>query len=77
MQLSAAFVSSEASDARRSQSCSAGTVRDLQPFRDVAQQGTVVTRMPPRAKEAAKDVSTLFEELALSFYGTPKMAANT
>lgn len=38
-------------------------VRDLQAFRDAAQQGTVVTRMGYRAREAAQDVSQLFEEI--------------
>lgn len=57
-------------------SVAAATVRDLQPFRDAAQQGTVVTRMPPRAKEAAKDVTKLFEELILELYETSPKAAN-
>lgn len=39
-------------------------VRDLQAFRDAAQQGTVVTRMRQRsAREAAADVESLFSEL--------------
>jgi chromosome partitioning protein len=38
-------------------------VRDLQAFRDSAQQGTVVTRMGYRGREAAQDVSQLFSEI--------------
>lgn len=39
------------------------TVRDLQAFRDAAQQGTVVTRMGYRGREAASDVTQLFQEI--------------
>jgi len=38
-------------------------VRDLQAFRDSAQQGTVVTRMGYRGREAAQDVTQLFTEI--------------
>lgn len=38
-------------------------IRDLQAFRDAAQQGTVVTRMRTKANSAASDTSALFEEL--------------
>jgi chromosome partitioning protein len=38
-------------------------IRDLQAFRDSAQQGTVVTRMGYRGREAAQDVSQLFAEI--------------
>jgi chromosome partitioning protein len=38
-------------------------VRDLQVYRDAAQQGTVVTRMGSRGRDAAKEVSQLFVEL--------------
>lgn len=55
----------------------AATVRDLQPFRDAAQQGTVVTRMPLRAREAARDATKLFEELILDLYESPPKAANS
>jgi chromosome partitioning protein len=39
------------------------TIRDLQPYRDAAQQGTVVTRMGARGQEAAQDITQLFVEL--------------
>jgi chromosome partitioning protein len=38
-------------------------IRDLQAFRDAAQQGTVVTRMSGRASSAARDTDHLFREL--------------
>jgi chromosome partitioning protein len=38
-------------------------VRDLQAFRDAAQQGTVVTRMGSRAAQAAADIDGVFDEL--------------
>lgn len=38
-------------------------VRDLQVYRDAAQQSTVVTRMRSRARQAATEVSDLFTEL--------------
>lgn len=40
-------------------------VRDLQAFRDAAQQGTVVSRMKRKGEQAAKDIERLFEELFL------------
>lgn len=40
-----------------------GVVRDLRAYRDAAQQGTVVTRMNSRVRDAAKEVSELFAEL--------------
>jgi chromosome partitioning protein len=38
-------------------------IRDLQVFRDAAQQGTVVTRMGSRSRNAATDLTQLFVEL--------------
>ena len=38
-------------------------IRDLQAYRDAAQQGTVVTRMIREAKHAAHEMDTLFAEL--------------
>jgi chromosome partitioning protein len=38
-------------------------VRDLQAFRDAAQQGTVVSRMRYRGREATQDITQLFSEL--------------
>ena len=52
------------------------TVRELQAFRDAAQQGTVVTRMSRRAAAASHDLTRLFEELILDLYAEPPQAAN-
>ena len=41
-------------------------VRDLQAFRDAAQQATVVTRMGQKAAPAAEDITRLFGELISS-----------
>lgn len=38
-------------------------IRDLQAYRDAAQQGTVVTRMGKKAVQAATEISQLFQEL--------------
>lgn len=38
-------------------------IRDLQAFRDAAQQGTIVSRMGRKGAEATKDTSSLCEEL--------------
>src|SRR5713226_7032927 len=38
-------------------------IRDLQAYRDAAQQGSVVTRMIPKAKHAAEEMENLFAEL--------------
>jgi len=38
-------------------------IRDLQAFRDAAQQGTVVTRFGRKGAQAAADIEGLFEEL--------------
>lgn len=38
-------------------------VRDLQAFRDAAQNGTVVTRMEKRGSEARRDIEQLFTQL--------------
>ena len=38
-------------------------IRDLQAYRDAAQQGTVVTRMIRKAKHAAEEMEKLFAEL--------------
>ena len=40
-----------------------GVVRDLQAFRDAAQNGTVVTRMQKAGNEARRDMEQLFEAL--------------
>lgn len=58
-------------------SVASSIVRDLQPLRDAAQQGTVVTRMPKRASDAAHDVTTLFAELLAEMLVTPKAVANS
>ena len=39
------------------------SVRDLQAYRDAAQQASVVTRMGRKAAPAARDIDTLFSEL--------------
>jgi chromosome partitioning protein len=41
----------------------ANVIRDLQAYRDAAQQGTVVTRMIRKAKHAADEMEKLFAEL--------------
>jgi chromosome partitioning protein len=38
-------------------------IRDLQAYRDAAQQGTVVTRMGRKAQQAAVEIAQLFDEL--------------
>lgn len=38
-------------------------IRDLQAYRDAAQQGTTVTRMSGRAEPAAREIETLFRSL--------------
>jgi chromosome partitioning protein len=38
-------------------------IRDLQAYRDAAQQGTVVTRMARKGKHAAEEIEKLFKEL--------------
>lgn len=38
-------------------------IRDLQIYRDAAQQGSVVTRMRSRGREAASEAAALFQEL--------------
>lgn len=43
--------------------CAEHVLRDLQAFRDAAQQGTVVTRMKKGNNDAAKDIDALFTEL--------------
>lgn len=45
------------------------TVRDLQAFRNAAQQGTVVFRMDSSAKAAASDIEQVFEEVLFSKVG--------
>jgi hypothetical protein len=39
------------------------TIRDLQAYRNAAQQGTVVTRMGARERHAAAEATQLFVEL--------------
>ncbi len=51
-------------------------IRDLQIYRDAAQQGTVVTRMGSRARESSQEISQLFVELLtdkLSFFEKPSV----
>lgn len=43
--------------------CAHNVIRDLQAYRDAAQQGTVVTRLGKRAAQASSDISSLFHEL--------------
>jgi chromosome partitioning protein len=50
-------------------------IRDLQVYRDAAQQGTVVTRMKSRGRDAATELTQLFIELLtdkLAFLGTKR-----
>lgn len=47
-------------------------IRDLQAFRNAAQQGTVVTRMGSTAKPAARDLESLFSEIL--FFKEQKVA---
>ncbi|MGE0538141.1 MAG: division plane positioning ATPase MipZ [Pirellulales bacterium] len=42
-------------------------VRDLQVYRDAAQQGTVVTRMKSRARGAATEIAELFTDLLSNY----------
>ena len=41
------------------------SVRDLQAFRNAAQQGTVVTRMGRKSRQAARDLDHVFHEILL------------
>ena len=43
--------------------CASHVIRDLQAYRDAAQQGTVVTRHGKRATQASSDIAALFHEL--------------
>lgn len=43
--------------------CATNVIRDLQAYRDAAQQGTVVSRMGKKGAEAAEDMNSLFHEL--------------
>ena len=52
-------------------------MRDLQAFRDAAQQGTVVTRMGKRAAAAAGDISQLFQELMMEQITPPPISRAT
>lgn len=58
-------ISRELKKAAPSLGLSVGTsvIRDLQIYRDAAQQGTVVTRMGARGQAAAQEMSQLFVEL--------------
>jgi chromosome partitioning protein len=53
-------------------------IRDLEPFRDAAQQGTVVTRMGKKEQQAAHDINQLFSELlpAVSMINCKKEISN-
>lgn len=56
--------------------CAEHVLRDLQAFRDAAQQGTVVTRMKKRNNDAAKDIEALFTELLGTNAKIKKKVAN-
>lgn len=56
--------------------CAEHVLRDLQAFRDAAQQGTVVTRMKKRNNDAAKDIEALFTELLGANAKIKKKVAN-
>ncbi len=43
--------------------CVNHVIRDLQAYRDAAQQGTVVTRLGRKAAQASSDIGALFHEL--------------
>ncbi len=51
-------------------------VRDLQAYRDAAQQGSVVSRMGKKSIEAASDMDALFHELVDPFLKKRKKVAN-
>ena len=56
--------------------CANHVVRDLQAFRDAAQQGTVVTRLGRKATQASNDISALFHELTDSLMAQKPISAN-
>ena len=51
-------------------------VRDLQAYRDAAQQGSVVSRMGKKSAEAASDMDALFHELVDPFLKKRKKVGN-
>lgn len=51
-------------------------VRDLQAYRDAAQQGSVVSRMGKKSVEAASDMDALFHELIDPFLKKRKKVGN-
>jgi hypothetical protein len=48
---------------KNSSSIRGKTIRDLQVYRDAAQQGTVVSRLGARGRAAALEIEALFSEL--------------
>lgn len=56
--------------------CANHVVRDLQAYRDAAQQGTVVTRLGRKAAQASNDISALFHELTDSRMAQKPISAN-
>ena len=56
--------------------CANHVVRDLQAYRDAAQQGTVVTRLGRKAAQASNDISALFHELTDSLMAQKPISAN-
>jgi hypothetical protein len=51
-------------------------LRDLQAYRDAAQQGTVVGRMKRKNNEAARDIDQLFFELMDPWLGKKEKVGN-
>lgn len=52
--------------------CATNVIRDLQAYRDAAQQGSVVSRMGKKNAQAAADLTALFHELVDPFVGKVK-----
>jgi len=56
--------------------CAKNVIRDLQAYRDAAQQGSVVARMGKKNAQAAADLSALFHELVDPFVKKGKKVGN-
>jgi chromosome partitioning protein len=56
--------------------CAEHVLRDLQAYRDAAQQGTVVGRMKRKNNEAARDIDQLFFELMDPWLGKKEKVGN-
>ncbi len=56
--------------------CASHVIRDLQAYRDAAQQGTVVTRLGKRASQASSDISALFHELVGAWVQPAQVSGN-